>query len=156
MTTTTLTDPPQVEASNNLNLGTAAPSRSKIDRKRFYQIIGVCFALGGAAGFYIGMYGVEELIAAGIPWSPALVIGLSTVYLVALLGGSYLLEREMDEAEKQIARKAGEFANATFITLYPVWFLLWKGGLVPEPMHAYIFIAFLVSMTLSSLFYRFR
>jgi hypothetical protein len=151
-----MTDPPQVKAGNNLILGRTAPSRSKIDRKRFYQIISVCFAFGGAAGVYIGMYGVEELIAAGIPWSRALVISLSGAYLIALLGGSYLLEREIDETEKQIARKAGEFANATFITLYPVWFLLWKGGLVPEPMHVYIFIAFLVSMTLSSLFHRFR
>ena len=62
----------------------------------------------------------------------------------------------MDELERQNNYRAAAFAGTVYIVAYPVWFLLWKGGFVPEPIHWMLFGLFWAALCISYLYYRFR
>ena len=34
------------------------------------------------------------------------------------------------------------YGASAFVVAYPAWFLLWKGGLLPEPHHLALFLIF--------------
>jgi hypothetical protein len=52
--------------------------------------------------------------------------------------------RAIDEQEAAAYRDGGYYAAYAYLILAPVWWLLWRGGLLPEPNGVFIFIAFAV------------
>ena len=85
-----------------------------------------------------------------------LCLALAAALLVAVVIGKFALRGQLDEVEKLAKLKATNVGASLFLIGYPIWFLLWKGGFVPEPQHVVIYAVLLVVMLLASLFYKFR
>ena len=126
-------------------------------RRRRWLIVAVLAVAGFVPGLYLG-YNDGAALAESRPavWSPTLSIGLIGLYLAAVIGGGLLLRKVTDEVERQNGYKAASFAGMALMLVYPVWFLLWRGGFVPEPVHWMLFLLFWLSLALASLYYRFR
>ena len=119
-------------------------------------IRGTVFGVGVAAGAAIGFHVASNDLDFGAPWPPALSLGVAILYVVAILAGTVALSRVTDELERARAYKAAALAGAVYLVLYPVWFLLWKGGFAVEPIHWLLFAVFWVSLAGGQLYYRFR
>lgn len=128
----------------------------KARRMRKAWIIGGTFAMGLGAGFAVGVREAENLFGAEAGWPPAMAIAIALSYVVAAIGGGFLLARQTDEVELIGQYKAAAIGALVYILSYPVWFALWMGDLVREPMHGVLFAAFWASTMLSFLYYRFR
>ena len=66
--------------------------------------------------------------------SPA--IAISAAIGVAILGGGgtwYWLARVVDEHERNAYREGAEYAGHAVVLITPIWWLLWRGNLLPEP-----------------------
>ena len=50
--------------------------------------------------------------------------------------------KAIDELEAAAYRDGGYYAAYTFIIVVPAWWILWRGGLLPEPHGVAIFLAF--------------
>ena len=127
-------------------------------RNRKLQIIGGVFVVGMIVGFLVGYREAEAsaLFDRSQPWPPAMAIAIAFSYLAAVIGGGIALSRHTDEFELMGQYKAVAFAALVYMLVYPVWFVLWMGALVPEPHHGILFGAFWLSVVAASLFYRFR
>ena len=125
-------------------------------RRRKYAIFALIFALAFPAGFAIGFTEADDLLVRDDRWPPALAAGLSLAYLGLVIGGAIALSRQVDEVERLAKYKAVTAAGGAFAIVYPIWFLWWKGGFVPEPMHVALYVGFMIVFLLASLFYRFR
>lgn len=131
--------------------------REAARRRKRGLIIGALFIAGGITGYYMGSTDGGALFD-GRPgtWPPAIALAIAAIYLIAVIGGSLLLNGVMDEVERQRSYKTVSFAGAVLILVYPTWFALWKGGFVGEPIHWVLFVLFWLCLALGSLFYRFR
>ncbi|HTU12293.1 MAG TPA: hypothetical protein VMG08_15485 [Allosphingosinicella sp.] len=125
-------------------------------RLRKYWIIGALFVAGFIGGFTAGFTQADDLFDPAHRWPPALAIGLTAAYLFAVCFGGWLYSRHLDEFERTAKYKAVSAAASSYVIVYPVWLLLWKGGFVPEPMHFVIFLLFTAAMLIASFFYRVR
>jgi zinc transporter ZupT len=125
-------------------------------RRRKYAILALIFLLAFPAGFVVGFTEADDLLIMEDRWPPALALGLSFAYLGLVLGGALALSRQVDEVERMTKYKAVTVAAGAYLTVYPVWFLWWKGGFASEPMHVALYAGFLIVFALASLFYRFR
>ena len=126
---------------------------SRTDRRRKI-IVGVVFGVGLASGIAVGMHVAKNGFAG--TWPPELSIGIAILYLAAMVVGSVALSKVTDEVERAQCYKAVALAGAGYFVIYPVWFLLWKGGVLIEPIHWALFIGFWLLLALGTLFYRFR
>jgi hypothetical protein len=127
-------------------------------RRRTRLAIIIALAVAGfIPGLYLG-YNDGAAFFENRPsvWSPTFSLGLAVLYLVAVLGGGLLLRNVTDEVERQNGYKAASFAGMALMIVYPVWYLLWRGGFVAEPVHWMLFFIFWLSLALASLYYRFR
>ncbi len=126
-------------------------------RRKRWMIVAALAASGFVPGLYLG-YNDGAALAESRPsvWPPALSLGLVGLYLAAVIGGGLLLRGVTDEVERQNAYKAASFAGMALMLVYPVWFVLWRGGFVAEPIHWMLFLLFWLSLALASLYYRFR
>ena len=125
-------------------------------RRKRYAVIAVLFAAGLFSGFYVGKTDPQSLFNAEASWNPAVSLLLTAVFLLAVVGGGFALHGNTDEVERQGQYKAVSLAAAVYMLLYPSWFMLWKGGHVPEPNHGILFVVFWLSLACASLWYRFR
>ena len=125
-------------------------------RSRKVWLIGVLVAAGFVGGFLSGYTQADALFDSTRTWPPALGVGLAILYLVAVVGGGVLLSRYTDEFERMAQYRATTAGAVAYIVVYPVWLLLWKSGLVPEPMHFIIYLLFMAVVLIASLFYRVR
>ena len=124
-------------------------------RRKLAILIGVA-TVGGVGGGIVGAQQGDNLFDLAKPWPPALCLALAIAYLVAVIAGSIALSRQVDEVERETKRKAATIAAKAYGIGYPIWFLLWKGGFLPEPMHVALYGLFLAALLAASLFYRFR
>lgn len=131
--------------------------RDAARRRTRWLIIAALVVVGVIPGFYLG-YQDGAAMAQNRPaiWSPTLAAALAVLYLVAVIGGGLLLNRVTDEVERARGYKAASFAGLALMLVYPTWFLLWRGGFVPEPVHWMLFVLFWLNLALASLWYRFR
>jgi len=125
-------------------------------RRRKFLIIGALAAVGGIGGGIVGGHEADRLFDLAHPWPPLLCLALAAALLVAVVIGKFALRGQLDEVEKLAKLKATNVGASLFLIGYPIWFLLWKGGFVPEPQHVVIYAVLLVVMLLASLFYKFR
>ena len=130
--------------------------QEKARRTRKAWIIGGATVVGMIAGVATGYRDAGHFFDASNPWPPALAVGLAISYLVVVIAGGIALARHTDEFELQRQYRIVAAAALVYALIYPVWFVLWMGGLVPEPMHAVLFLTFWLSMFGAFLFYRFR
>lgn len=131
--------------------------RDAARRRKRWLIVAVLALVGVVPGFYMG-YQDGAAMAQSRPavWSPTFAAVMAGIYLVAVIGGGILLSRVTDELERQRGYKAVSFAGTVLMMVYPTWFLLWRGGFVPEPIHWMLFVLFWLSLVLASLWYRYR
>jgi hypothetical protein len=127
-------------------------------RMRKIVIFGALFGFGLVSGFFVGFSGrgLEGLLGPEPILPPAVAIGLVVLTLGATAIGSLLLRDQMDEVEKLDKYKAGSVAGSVYLLSYMCWYFLWKGGLMPEPMHIVLFLLFLVSFFGALGAYRYR
>jgi len=135
---------------------TDGESLERARRRRKFAIFAILILFGFPAGFAVGFTEADDLLVWDDRWPPALAAGLSLAYLGLVIGGAVALNRQVDEVERMMKYKAVTAAAGAYAIVYPTWFFWWKGGFVPEPMHAALYIGFMVVFLLASLFYRFR
>jgi hypothetical protein len=139
------------------NGGPGAGERAEATRRRKkYAVLSVLFAAGLFTGLYVGRSGPHSLLDRQASWDPAVSLALAAIFVVAVVGGSIALHGGTDEVQRQAQYKAVTVAGGVYMLLYPAWFMLWKGGHVPEPHHAVLFVAFWLSLAGASLWYRLR
>ncbi len=121
---------------------TAARARSR--RVMLYFV--VLAAIGGVIGFVTALLEPHHgglLSGASIP--PAFAIAAAIVTVAAVVIGSLRYHRAIDEFEQRDNLIAGTWGANVLLGGYPVWLLLWKGGLVPEPQHFIMYLAMLLT-----------
>ena len=136
--------------------GAAGETLERSRRRRKFWIIGGLAGIGFVAGFMAGFTQPHKVFDPSLSWSPELTLGLAVAWLVAVIGGGLLYARHTDEFEQAWRYKGVAAGACAYVILYPVWLLLWKGGVAPEPMHFVIFLAFMAVTLVASLFYRVR
>lgn len=117
-------------------------------RRRRLRIFGALFAAGLPVGFFAALLeqgGGKGFMQGTLP--PWFAVLGSVVMLVAVGVGTWLRHRGMDELDRRDNLVAGAMGGNVVIGGYPLWFLLWKGGLVGPPDALWLFVAtFLVSI----------
>lgn len=83
--------------------------------------------------------------------APAGAITITIVYLVALVGFGWRACRRADEVEIRHNLVALATAASFYGLVYPGWYFLWKGGLLPEPSHEILYVAMLAVAVLAYL-----
>jgi MFS family permease len=128
--------------------------RERAARRKVLTIKAALFVAGMATGAYVGWVFAERGIAA--PWSPLAALLIAGVYLAAMLIGSVVMSRNLDEHERHRNYKTIAAGSAVYSLTYPVWFVLWKGGFVVEPIHWVLFLLFWAGLAAAALWYRVR
>jgi hypothetical protein len=142
-----------IMARPELSPGEAAERARK---QRIWTIIGGLFVAGMAVGFLTARFEVGDggLLEANLPPTFALIAALFTG--AVLIGGSLLFHRRIDEVERRHNMLAGTIGANALLVGYPIWFILWKGGWVPEPQHWMLFAMVYLVVTTTYLWSKFR
>jgi hypothetical protein len=130
--------------------------QERAKRNRVLTYYAVLVLLGGTVGFVFATYQSDTPAWAGGNIPPLVAIVLAVVTAGAMLGGCVFMKRRIDEVEFQNNLYASGWATVAMMAGYPVWYLLWKGQLVPEPSHQIIFVAFYIVMLAAYLIRKFR
>ena len=129
----------------------------RAQRNRKSAIFAGLMLVGGVIGFMVGMLDGDAMLSSSSEgWPPAVSIGIAVSYLASVIGGGIALSRQIDEVERLGQYQAVAAAALTYVLVYPVWFVLWMGNLVREPMHGVLFGLFWITLFIAFLYYRFR
>jgi hypothetical protein len=114
--------------------GEKVPRREKL----YNRILIGCGLLGGVIGLALAMtdnLGADEAsLFASSPISPALAIILSVIIGIIFPAVSiYWHKYVVDEQEDAAYRAGALIAIYAFWFIAPVWWLLWRGGMLPAP-----------------------
>jgi hypothetical protein len=124
-----------------------AGERAEHARSRtFWTVLAVCGALGGIVGGAM-VIGTGNRI--GGDMTAGWAIAAALLYGVGVVAASWYFFRIIDEVELRDNLIAATVAVYFYTIVYPVWYLLWKGGLIVEPIHEAIFFATLIAMTIA-------
>ena len=130
------------------NFGTVAERQR---RRRYWTLM----ALGLAASVVIGLTG--RLL--GTPYgqiAPAAAIGLAAALLMLAVVGNWLYFRGIDELEVASNLVGGFWGFYVFMVGWPLWHILWRGGLAPQPEMLPLYIAAGTIAVLGFLWKRFQ
>ena len=97
-------------------------------RRRYWTLM----ALALVAAVVIGLTGRILGTPYG-PIEPAAAIGLAAALLGLAVGGNWAYFRSIDELEVASNLVGGFWGFYAFMVGWPLWHILWRGGLVPEP-----------------------
>lgn len=129
--------------------GVAMSRREKLNR----NIIVACGLLGGIIGGVLAASGLlgspddapfdtnSTLINGPIPVSITLVLAFVWGVIIPVIAW-FWHTRAIDEQEASAYRDGGYYAAYAFLILVPLWWLLWRGGLLPEPNGFAIYLTF--------------
>ncbi|BCA57408.1 hypothetical protein [Sphingomonas sp. HMP6] len=110
--------------------------------------------LGGVVGFTAALVEQPDApISAGGTIPAWFAILAATVFVVAVVAGSVAYYRNMDELQRLDNYWATTVGANVFLLAYPVWLVLWKGGLVPAP-DAMILYLVVLATTMTAYFWR--
>lgn len=125
-------------------------------RRRFWTLIAGLGLAGFALGFGTSM--VETRDPGGMFGEMPAGWALFAIafFLVAVGYGSWRYFRLIDELEREDNRWAGFMAANALMIVYPVWYLLWRGGLVAEPSHEALFVGFWASVLAAYVYRKLR
>ena len=113
--------------------------------------------LGGVVGFTAALVEQSDApISAGGTMPGWFAILAAAVMVVAVLAGSVLYHRNMDELQRLDNYWAATMGANVFLLGYPVWLILWKGGLVPAPDAMILYLAVFVTMMIAYFWRKWR
>lgn len=128
--------------------GEPMTKREKLNR----NIIAACGLLGGAIGVILSMSaigtpddgpGLLSAIYGSGPIPLRIVLPLVFVWVVVMPVVAWFWHaRAIDEQEASAYRDGGYYAAYAFLILAPLWWLLWRGGFLPEPDGVAIYLIF--------------
>jgi len=121
-------------------------------RRQIWLFSGLALA-GGIVGFTFAMFESKNAPMLGGTIPPEVAIVLAAITFVALLWGTIAYKRRIDEVVLRDNIYAGAWGAFALMVGYPVWFLLWKGDLLPEPSHMALY-GVLYAVTCAVYFYR--
>lgn len=135
-----------------------SPGERKVreKKKRRFALFGALFAAGFIPGALLGWSRADSLFSPDTVWPAWISILLAVTFVVAVGTGAVLLNRQLDELERQTQYKAAGAAAGLFVIVYPIWWVLWMGGLVREPIHWVMFLLFYLSFIASWIYYRLK
>jgi hypothetical protein len=116
----------------------------KARNRRFWTTLIVLALAGAVVGGIMSVLTDGDLSG---PLPAGWAVAAALIYAAAVIGGSWYFFRTIDEVEMRDNLWAATVAVYFYSLVYPVWYLFWKGSLVPEPGHELIFIATMVVMT---------
>jgi hypothetical protein len=131
--------------------------REAARRRKRLILFSVLFVSGLVSGFYVGFREAGTIFHGedGL-WSPALALGMIALFILAIAGGSWVLNGVMDELERARTYKAASLGGTLFMLGYPIWFFLWKGGFVREPIHWVMYVFFVFALLGAMAWYKAR
>ena len=123
--------------------------REKLNR----NILAACGLLGGVMGIALAMSsdgdmpqngpGPLSAIFSSGPIPLSIVLPLVFVWGVIMPVVAWFWHtRAIDEQEASAYRDGGYYAAYAFLVLAPLWWLLWRGGFLPEPNGVAIYLIF--------------
>lgn len=80
--------------------------------------------------------------------STGVALGVAAMYLIVTVAGSFIYFRRIDEVALHQNYWSNTVGTYVIVCGYPAWYLLWRGGFVPEPSHEALFI--ILSLTISA------
>ena len=98
-----------------------------------------CMVLGGVMGGAMGLAqsrtGSDDMaLFSNSPLPTTIVLIFAFVWVVIVPGIAWYWHRyAVDEQERHAYREGAYYAFYTYIIGAPLWWVLWRGGLVPEP-----------------------
>ncbi|UZK64861.1 hypothetical protein [Sphingomonas sp. M1-B02] len=113
---------------------------AKVRRRKIVGILFIAGALGGVGGGLMGFYRDQNDPGLIGPLPPVVAIVATAIMAVTIVVASWAYLRAVDEVERLTNYWSSMFTLYFFLVAYPAWYLLWKGGLVPEPRHEIIFV----------------
>ena len=138
-------------ANKDLGPGEAA------DRARSRRVLinlSVLIVVGGAVGATTGfLEGADATITSGGTLPGWFAILAAILFVGAVTLGSWSYFRGVDELVRLDNWIASTIGANVFLLSYPVWLILWKGGLVPEPDILTLYLV-VVTTTMIAYFWR--
>jgi hypothetical protein len=116
--------------------------RAEKTRSRRFWLLLVLLVVAGAV-----LGGVHMTLTKGDPTGTmplAWGIALAVFYFAAVGIGSWYFFRSVDELEIRDNLLAYTIGAHFYLVLYPGWYFLWKGGLVIEPSHEFLFLGTII------------
>ena len=116
-------------------------------RRLFWISVGILVAAGAILGFFTGATAAIKGLAYDEIWSaiPApLAVGLIALFVAAFFYGCWRFYKAIDEVELVDNLWASTASYYLYAVLFPVWWVLGKAGILPEPHDWAIYLAALV------------
>ena len=114
----------------------AGEAAERVIQKRWQKLIIVSLILGAISGVLIAFAneGSEAgLLGSAMPVSLAAL--LSASWLATMIYGAWYYETQVDEVERNANYYGYAVGGGFVLILYPVWYMLWWAGVLPEPSH---------------------
>jgi len=131
--------------------------RARAARNGRLSLYGALLVAGAGVGFLFGLYetnGTAWIAQGNIPgW---LAIVLACITAIALIGGTIVAHRRVDEVERQHNLVSCAAAGGVLLVGYPIWYILWKGQLLSEPSHEAMFVTLYAVVFFTYLYRKFR
>jgi hypothetical protein len=121
-----------VAVKREMGPGEAAESRS---RKRWLGLLVASAVVGGVSGLVVSFSTGHDLANLTRPlpiWVAAL---LAVLWLVMMAYAAWYYETKVDELERNANYFGYAIGGGLVVFIYPVWYLFWWAGFVPEPSH---------------------
>lgn len=132
-------------------------ARAQRRKARWYATCAILLGMGLLTGFLLGYFekdGTDLMAANSIPTSIAILTVL--IMGVALTVGQYYFVASSDELERRNMLNAVAMSGNVILVGFPLWFILWKGGLVPAPDAFALFAAAYAANIATYFWYKFR
>ena len=143
-------------AMSNKNIGPGEAADRARSRRTTINFT-ILALLGGVVGFTAALVEQSDApISAGGTMPGWFAILAAAVMVVAVLAGSVLYHRNMDELQRLDNYWAATMGANVFLLGYPVWLILWKGGLVPAPDAMILYLAVFVTMMIAYFWRKWR
>lgn len=129
----------------------------KARRNRISAVIALLMLAGGIMGFLTTIFSKDReagFLQGNLPAWAAILSAI--VLVVALTWGSWKFFDMVDEVERRDNYFANTIGLYAYMTVYSVWYLLWKGQIVAEPGHQWIFACTFIAMIAAYLWKKWR
>lgn len=122
-------------------------------RNRQALILSLLMLAGGITGLVLSLTEADgaAMLQGAIP--AGIAVALTVFWFVSVIGGSLWYKRHIDEIEQAAQLWGIAVAGSVVLVLYPAWYLLWRGQLVPEP-NGHIMFGLLYAMMIGAYFWK--
>jgi hypothetical protein len=130
--------------------------------RRSRNILIMCFVFGIATGIALGAGGALNHhdshfpLLSDDPISPTIAAGLVLAFVLVLPILGWQWHKTVDEHEREAYQVGAVAAAYMFLIGAPVWWLLWRGGIVPEPNGVILYFAFNFTLLIVWLWKKYR